>query len=69
MIESIWLQLGPFTRIASRHVEELYVIDHHKEILSALRDRDEAALITAIAADIKAAVGHLHMDVLERILG
>jgi DNA-binding GntR family transcriptional regulator len=69
MIESIWLQLGPFTRIASRHVEELYVVDHHKEILAALRSRDEAALITAIAADIKSAVGHLHADALERILG
>jgi DNA-binding GntR family transcriptional regulator len=69
MIESIWLQLGPFTRIAARNVTELYVVDHHKEILEALRGRDETALITAIADDIQGGVGHLNADALERILG
>jgi DNA-binding GntR family transcriptional regulator len=69
MIESIWLQLGPFTRIAARNVNELYMVDHHKEILTALRLRDETGLITAISADIQGGVGHLHADALERILG
>ncbi len=69
MIESIWLQLGPFTRIAARNVKELYVVDHHKEVIAALRQRDETALLNSIAADIKGGVGHLHADALERILG
>lgn len=69
MIESVWLQLGPFTRIAARNVKELYVVDHHKEILTALRERHEAKLITAICADIQGGVGHLHADALKRILG
>jgi DNA-binding GntR family transcriptional regulator len=69
MIESVWLQLGPFTRIAARNVKELYVVDHHKEILIALRQRDEVALLSSIADDIKGGVGHLHADALERILG
>lgn len=69
MIESVWLQLGPFTRIAARNVKELYVVDHHKEILISLRQRDEVALLSSIADDIKGGVGHLHADALERILG
>jgi DNA-binding GntR family transcriptional regulator len=69
MIESVWLQLGPFTRIAARNVKELYVVDHHKEIIAALHQRDENALVNSIAADIKGGVGHLHADALERILG
>ena len=69
MVESIWLQLGPFNRIAARNIKELYIIDHHKEIIEALRSRDEAALAIAIEADIKGAVGQLHADALERILG
>ena len=69
MIESIWLQLGPFTRIAARNVKELYVVDHHKEILDALRARDENKLIKAIADDIQGGVGHLNADALHRILG
>ena len=69
MIESIWLQLGPFTRIAARNVKELYVVDYHKEILDALRTRDEQKLIAAVTDDIQGGVGHLHADALERILG
>ena len=69
MIESVWLQLGPFTRIAARNVKELYVVDHHKEILISLRQRDEVALLSSIADDIKGGVGHLHADALERSLG
>ena len=68
MIESIWLQLGPFNRIAARNIKEFYVVDHHKEILSALHGRHKEDLKVAINADIKGAVGQLHPDALERIL-
>ncbi|WP_233489678.1 GntR family transcriptional regulator [Jannaschia rubra] len=53
MIESIWLQLGPFQRQILQSGLEFYVIDRHKEILRALRDRDPGALAVAIEADIR----------------
>lgn len=52
-IESVWLQLGPFQRQVIENIQEFYLIDRHKEILSALRDRDPAALETAITNDIQ----------------
>jgi len=52
MIESIWLQLGPFQRQVITEVAEYYQIDRHKEVLAALTARDGAALSAAIANDI-----------------
>lgn len=52
MIESIWLQLGPFQRQVITEVAEYYQIDRHKEVLAALSARDGAALSAAIANDI-----------------
>ena len=52
VIESIWLQLGPFQRQVIEHLEEFYKIDRHKEILSALRTRDAVTLINATKSDI-----------------
>ena len=62
MIESIWLQLGPFMRIALDHIGTFYTIDRHKEIIAALRARDCEALKQAIKADIHDAVGHLRVQ-------
>ena len=59
MIESIWLQLGPFTRIALRHIGQNYTIDRHKEIIAALRRRDAKAVRAAVAADVCEGMGHL----------
>ena len=53
MIESIWLQLGPFMRIALQHIGTFYTIDRHKEIITALRNRNLAGLQQAIDADIR----------------
>ena len=69
MIESLWLQIGPFLRIAAAYVEEYYSVDRHIEILDALRDRDAIALEAAIEADIRDGVGGLDRAALERILG
>jgi DNA-binding GntR family transcriptional regulator len=52
IVESIWLQLGPFQRQVITRVSEYYRIDRHKQILAALRTRDAAALQEAIANDI-----------------
>ena len=53
MIESIWLQLGPFQRQVITEVAEYYQIDRHKEVLAALTARDGDALSAAIANDIR----------------
>lgn len=53
VVESIWLQLGPFQRQVITRVKEYYEIDRHKEILSALTSRDAAALHDAITNDIR----------------
>jgi DNA-binding GntR family transcriptional regulator len=53
IIESIWLQLGPFQRQVLTRLTEYYEIDRHKEILAALTTRDETALQDAITNDIR----------------
>lgn len=53
MIESIWLQLGPFQRQVLTRLTEYYEIDRHKEILTALTTRDATALEDAITNDIR----------------
>lgn len=53
VVESIWLQLGPFQRQVIIRVTEYYDIDRHKEILAALTTRDAAALHDALTNDIK----------------
>lgn len=52
-IESLWLQLGPFSRIALDKLEQSYRVDRHEEALFALRQKDQAALGQAIEADIR----------------
>ena len=69
MIESIWLQLGPFMHMALRHVGTFYGVDRHKEIIAALRNRNLDDLLKAIHADIHDGVGWLDDDALKKILG
>ena len=53
LIESLWLQLGPFLRLSNAKVREHYVIDRHQEALKAIKNQDATALQIAIAADIR----------------
>ena len=68
MVESIWLQLGPFMGIAMAHVQSLYVVDRHREILDALRKRDGEALAGAIESDIREGIGGFNRAAIERLL-
>lgn len=52
LIESVWLQLGPFQRQVIEHIDQLATDDHHKEMLSAMRARALPALCIAIKADV-----------------
>ncbi|MCS0495215.1 GntR family transcriptional regulator [Ancylobacter sp. MQZ15Z-1] len=59
LIESVWLQIGPFMRMALADLERHYPVDRHAEALAALEAGDEAGLRRAIEADIRDGIGHL----------
>lgn len=59
MIESIWLQMGPFTRVALSQLSQYYTVDRHREAIEALRRRDRIGVSIAIEADIRDALSHL----------
>lgn len=52
MIESLWLQFGPFMRSVYGRLGTAVLVDHHVHALDALAARDAEALATAIRADI-----------------
>ena len=53
VIESVWLQLGPFQRQIIKSLKEYFKVDRHKEILAALRSRDVTSLAIATESDIR----------------
>ena len=59
LIESVWLQLGPFMRLAMSHIGDHYPVDRHNEAVAAIERRDTIALRIAIEADIRDGIGHL----------
>lgn len=62
LIESIWLQLGPFIRIALSRLKDYYHIDRHAEAMAALRSQDPIGLRVAIEADIRDGIMHVSAD-------
>lgn len=68
MVESVWLQLGPFLGIAMEYVEQLYFVDRHQEAIAALRKRDEDAVAAAIGADIREGIGGFERGAIENLL-
>ena len=59
LIESIWLQIGPFMRAAVQGASTYYRLDRHAEALAAIAEGDVAALSRAIEADVRDGIGHL----------
>ncbi len=53
LIESIWLQLGPFMRLATNHLKDHYLVDRHNDAMQAIERKDAFALQIAISADIR----------------
>jgi DNA-binding GntR family transcriptional regulator len=55
IVESLWLQSGPYVRAAaqihSEHVSQP-AVHHHWELIEALERRDEAAAVDALSKDI-----------------
>ena len=52
LIESLWLQFGPFMRSVYGRLGTAALVDHHVNALEAIVARDAEALATAIRADI-----------------
>jgi DNA-binding GntR family transcriptional regulator len=59
LIESVWLQIGPFMRAALRESAVYYRVDRHAEALAAIEAHDMRGLARAIEADIRDGIGHL----------
>lgn len=52
LLESIWMQFGPFMRSVYDMNETTVVVDKHKMILEAIRRNDAEAVSVAVRADI-----------------
>ncbi len=60
LIESLWLQLGPFSRIAISKLEKIYIVDRHVEAIEALKQQNSFALRRAIEADIRDGIASIN---------
>lgn len=52
LVESVWLQFGPFMRMVTGRLGTTYQVDQHVKAIDALKDDNEAALREAIRLDI-----------------
>ncbi|MBP5856434.1 GntR family transcriptional regulator [Marivibrio halodurans] len=59
LIESLWLQIGPFLYLTRETLGVTYNEDRHKEAVAALRGREIDALAHAIEQDIRDGMGSL----------
>jgi DNA-binding GntR family transcriptional regulator len=57
LIETLWLQFGPFMRVAYGRVSSANLNDSHQAAIRAVVDGDENALHAAIAHDIADGMG------------
>jgi DNA-binding GntR family transcriptional regulator len=52
MIESLWLQAGPFTYYSTPSPRALWDVRHHRDMITALQRQDEEAAAEALSQDI-----------------
>ncbi len=67
MIESAWLQLGPFMGNTVSFFKDVYLVDRHKDAIEALRRNDIENLGIAIEADIRDSIGQVKPEMIEEI--
>lgn len=67
LIESLWLQFGPFMRMMLGRIGASYVLDRHVEALDAITRRDALALRLAIEGDIRDGMGSIGQEELLRL--
>lgn len=59
MIESLWLQAGPFTYFSTPSPKALWNAKHHRDIIRALKARDGDAAAQALVRDIENSATYL----------
>lgn len=64
LVESVWLQFGPFMRTAYGRYDTSKLEDFHQAALKAMSKNDEAGLRAAIAADIGQGMNFIGEEVL-----
>jgi DNA-binding GntR family transcriptional regulator len=57
LIETLWLQFGPYMRVVYGRVGTASLVDQHQVAIRAIRERDAARLKRAILADIRDGMG------------
>ncbi|MDE3009568.1 MAG: GntR family transcriptional regulator [Pseudomonadota bacterium] len=57
LIETLWLQFGPWMRVVYGRVGTAHLLDRHKQALQAIREADAEALAKAIHDDIAEGMG------------
>lgn len=53
LVESLWMQFGPFMRLVYGRHGTANLVDQHKQAIEALQNKDSLALRTAISEDIR----------------
>ncbi|MEQ1577509.1 MAG: GntR family transcriptional regulator [Hyphomicrobium sp.] len=66
LVASVWLQFGPFMRMAYGRLGTSDLTDFHEVAISAMKDRNETALRRAITDDIEQGMGYIGDTVLGR---
>lgn len=66
LVDSIWLQFGPFMRMAYGRIGTSTIEDHHEFALAAMRKGDAEGLRAAIEADIGQGMGFIGEAILSR---
>ncbi|MBA4130378.1 MAG: GntR family transcriptional regulator [Hyphomicrobium sp.] len=66
LVESIWLQFGPFMRTAYGRIGTSTIEDHHEFALAAMNKGDVQGLRSAIDADIGQGMGFIGEAILTR---
>lgn len=62
LIESVWLQFGPFQRMVTGRLGTSYLVDQHEKAIEALKKKDETALREAIRLDIQDGMERIGSD-------
>ncbi|OJU17119.1 MAG: GntR family transcriptional regulator [Sphingomonas sp. 66-10] len=62
LIESLWLQFGPFMRVVNGRYGTANLVDQHRMAMDAIQSADADALRDAIAADLRDGMGLLIRD-------
>lgn len=64
LVESVWMQFGPFMRMAYGRFGTSILEDQHEVAIAAMRRKDEKKLRKAIVADIEQGMGFIGEGIL-----